>query len=144
MIVRKITDAIAEKLSAEFPETVLYTEEVKQGLETPCFFILPISVSDVRHTGHRWLAVYSMCTQYVPGSDEPKAECADIEESLYKLLEYITVDGKTVAGIDIHSETTDEVLSFFVSYRMLTLEEPEDALEIMTQAKGDLNVKEKK
>lgn len=71
------------------------------------------------------------------------AECAEIEELLYKLLEYITLDGKTVAGIDTHSETTDEVLSFFVSYRMLTLEEPENAEEIMTHARGDFYVREK-
>ena len=141
MIVQKIIDGIAERLNSNFSDTDIYTEEVQQGLITPCFFILPISVSDIRHIGRRWNAKYSMCVQYIPDSDEPKAECADVEEKLYKLLEYIKIEGLTVGGIDIHSETTDEVLSFFVTYRMQTIEKPKDETENMKKLQGDVNVK---
>lgn len=142
MIVQKIIDDIAEILNSNFSDTDIYTEEVQQGLITPCFFIFPISVSDIRHVGRRWNAKYSMCVQYIPDSDEPKAKCVDVEEKLYKLLEYITVDSCTVGGIDLHSETTEEVLSFFATYRMLTLEKPTDENENMTDLKGDVYVKE--
>lgn len=142
MIVQKIIDSIAEILDANFSDKEINTEEVKQGLVTPCFFIFPINVSDIRHIGRRWNAKYAMCVQYIPDSDEPKAECAEIEEKLYKLLEYITVDGCTVGGIDIHSETTDQVLSFFVTYRMLTMEKPTEEIKKMTDLKGDVYVKE--
>lgn len=142
MIVQKIIDSIAEILDANFPDKEINTEEVKQGLETPCFFVFPLSISDIRHIGRRWQAKYSMCIQYIPDSHEPRAECVKVEEKLYKLLEYITVDGKMVGGIDIHSETTDEVLSFFVTYRMLTLERPSEDIEMMTGLKEDVHVEE--
>lgn len=142
MIIQKIIDSIAEILDANFPDKEINTEEVKQGLETPCFFIFPINVSDIRHIGRRWNAKYAMCVQYIPNSDEPKTECAEIEEKLYKLLEYITVDGCTVSGVDIHSETTEEVLSFFATYRMLTLEKPSTESEMMTDLKENVNVEE--
>lgn len=142
MIVQKIIDDIAEILNSNFSDTEIYTEEVQQGLATPCFFVFPINVSDLRHIGRRWQAKYSMCVQYIPDSEEPKAECVEVEEKLYKLLEYITVDGCMVGGIDINSETTDEVLSFFVTYRMLTLERPADEIEKMEDLKGDFHVKE--
>lgn len=142
MIVQKIIDGIAEILDANFPDSDIQTEEVKQGLDTPCFFVFPINVSDIRHVGRRWNARYSMCVQYIPDSDEPKAECAEVEEKLYKLLEYITVNGCLVGGVDIHSETTDEVLSFFATYRMLTIEEPTEEIIKMTDLKGDVHVKE--
>ncbi len=143
MIVQKIIDSIAEILDANFPDMDIHTEEVKQGLTTPCFFVFPITVSDIRHIGRRWNAKYSMCVQYIPDSDEPKAECVEVEEKLYKMLEYVTIDGCIVGGIDIHSETTDEVLSFFVTYRMLTMEEPTEEIKKMTDLKGDVHVKEK-
>lgn len=140
MTVKKIVDGIAEILHTHYPNNDIYTEDVEQGLTTPCFFVFPISVSDLRHIGKRRLASYSMCVQYIPDSDEPKAECAEVEEKLYKLLEYITVDSCTVGGIDLHSEQTDEVLSFFVTYRMFTLEE--DDTKIMTElTEGEINVR---
>ena len=142
MIVQKIIDGIAEILDSGFPDKEINTEEVKQGLETPCFFVFPLNVSDIRHIGRRWNAKYSMCVQYIPDSVEPKAECTEVEEKLYKLLEYVTVDGSLVGGIDIHSETTDEALSFFVTYRMLTMEKPVSEAEKMTELKGDIYVKE--
>lgn len=142
MIVQKIIDSIAELLDSGFPDKEINTEEVKQGLTTPCFFVFPLNVSDIRHVGKRWNAMYLMCVQYIPDSHEPKAECAEVEEKLYKMLEYITVDGCTVGGFDIHSETTDEVLSFFVTYRMLTMEKPTEETEVMTDLKGDFYVKE--
>lgn len=131
MIVQKIIDSIAETLSGHFPDTEIYTEEAKQGLNEPCFFILPVDVSDIRHRGNRWLAEYTVCVQYIPSDNEPKARCAEVEEILYKALEYVRIDGAAVGGMDIHSETTDEVLSFFVSYRMLTLETSEENADSM-------------
>lgn len=142
MTVKKIIDSIAEILDSNFSDKEIYTEEVQQGLTSSCFFVFPINVSDLRHIGRRWQAKYSMCVQYIPDSEEPKAECAEVEEKLYKLLEYVTVDGCLVGGIDINSETTDEVLSFFVTYRMFTLENPSEEIEKMTELKGDSYVKE--
>ncbi len=142
MIVQKIIDSIADILDTSFPDTDIHTEDVKQGLNTPCFFVFQINVSDIRHVGCRRNARYSMCVQYIPDSEEQKAECVEVEEKLYKLLEYIKIDGLTVGGIDIHSETTDEVLSFFVTYRMLTMEKPKEETENMKELQGDVNVKE--
>lgn len=131
MICEELINSIAEKLSEEFAGKDIYTYEVKQGISVPCFFILPISVSDIRHVGRRRLAEYLMCVQYIPASEETYAECAGVEEKMYKLLEFADVGGARVAGTGFRSETTDEAMSLFVSYRMLTLETPAGGQEKM-------------
>lgn len=130
-MVSKVIDSIAEILSECFPDTEIYTENAEQGLHEPCFFVYPVNISLVRHIGRRWLEEYFMCVQYIPLVGDEKAECAKTEEMLYRILEYITVDGAKIAAVSPHSENTDEVLSFFVSYRVLTLESPEEITDTM-------------
>lgn len=127
----KIIDSIAEILSDHFPDAEIYTENVEQGLHEPCFFVYPVNSSLLRHVGRRWMEEYFMCIQYLPSVGDEKALCAKTEETLYRILEYITVDGAKIAAVSPHSETNDEVLSFFVSYRVLTLEVPEEMPEAM-------------
>lgn len=141
MTVKKIVDGIAEILHTHYPNNDIYTEDVEQGLTTPCFFVFPISVSDLRHIGKRRLASYSMCVQYIPDSDEPKAECSEVEEKLYKLLEYITVDGVPVGCSEPHSETNDDVLSFFADYGIFTLEIDSEMQIFINSYSDNYNVK---
>lgn len=141
MTVQKIIDSICLVLSEHFPDTEIYTEKVEQGLSEPCFFVLPIMVSDTRQVGRRWHARYTVGVQFLPSSDRPKATCAETEELLYKLLEFITVDGKTVRGENFNSQTIDEVLSFFADYIMFTLEIPANPDEPMAEYTQNYQVK---
>lgn len=130
-MVSKIIDSIAEIISEHFSDAEIYTENIEQGLSEPCFFIYPVNSSLIRHVGRRWIEEYFMCVQYIPLVGDEKAECAKTEEMLYRILEYITVDGAKIAAVSPHSANTDEVLSFFVSYRILTLESPEEIPDTM-------------
>lgn len=126
----KIIDSVCSVLSENFPHTEIYTEKVTQGLVEPCFFVYTVDVSSVRQIGRRRNNVYSLCVQYLPGTDSPKDECRETEEKLYLILENIMVDGDLIRGTEFSSETTDEVLSFFADYVFHVFEQGEQSEKI--------------
>lgn len=120
-MIEKIIDGILSAIHGEFGDGYkLYTEEVKQGLKTPCFFILCINPNIKRFRGQRYLHSNQFMIQYLTDNKDIKAEHADVAERLYSCLEYITVDGDLMAGKDMSVESMDEVLNFGVNYDMFT------------------------
>lgn len=58
-----------------------------------------------------------MIVQYFPRSiDLPNEENADMVEQLYSSLEFITVGDGPVMGRDLHDETVNGVLYFYIRY----------------------------
>ncbi|MBQ6164830.1 MAG: hypothetical protein IJK23_10195 [Clostridia bacterium] len=137
---QKIIDAIVAILTEEYPDCPVYTERVEQGLKTPCFFAYQIGATIRRQIGKRISEKYSFAVQYLPASEEPRAECAEVEETLYCLLEDVTADGDVLHSDDITSETTDEVLTVYPSYSFFTREQ-EAAGDLMTdyRIEGDVS-----
>lgn len=124
-MIEKIIDSVIAILRAEYPDYPVYTERVEQGLETPCFFVYSLMMSLRRYVGQRVNEQYSLVVQYLPGSDEPRAECATVEENLYLLLEDVPIDGAPIHSEEIRSETTDEVLTLYPVYAFHTQREDE-------------------
>lgn len=127
MTIQKIIDSIAATLLAEYPGKDIYTENAPQGVTEPCFFVLPFGSVIRRVVGGRIGERYSVLVQYLPSSDTPLSECAEVEETLYRILEDVTVDGAIIHSYDISSETTDEVLSVVLVYEFQTVETDESA-----------------
>lgn len=116
----KIVDGICEGLNRAFGDGYkIYTEQVKQGLQTPCFFVQLISPANTRIMGSRFFRENLFCIQYLPSSKEPKAECTKVQELLFLALEHITVDGALQRGVKMRGEFVDGVLSFMVNYNMI-------------------------
>ena len=120
---QKIIDGIIAILAGEYPDIPIYTERVEQGLEPPCFFVYPVGATIRRYIGRRISEQRSFAVQYIPGSDEPRDECAAVEETLYCILEDVTADGDVLHSDGITSETTDEVLTVYPSYSFFTREQ---------------------
>lgn len=117
-MIREIIEAISIALNAEFGDGYTnYTEEVQQGLKTPCFFITCVNPSVRPFPSKRYLAHHLFCVQYIPSDGSPgiKAECNDVGERLESCLEYIGGDG-LLRGTEMHFEVTDGILNFFVNY----------------------------
>lgn len=118
-MIQEIIEAISIALNAEFGDGYTnYTEEVEQGLKTPCFFITCVNPSIRPFPSKRYLAHHLFCIQYIPsdGSSGTKAECNNVGERLESCLEYIGGDDSPIRGTEMHFEVTDGILDFFVNY----------------------------
>jgi len=119
VLLARIIDGISEKLNSVFgDEYEIYTEQIKQGMKTPCFFIQLITPENVQIMGNRYFRKNLFCIQFFPSSNEPNAECCYMQDALYLALEHITVDGDLQRGIKMCGEFIDGVLHFFVNYNM--------------------------
>ncbi|OON85919.1 hypothetical protein BXO88_09835 [Oribacterium sp. C9] len=125
MIVNDIISAISIALNAEFNPEVeearyeVTAEEIKQGLQEPCFFIKCINRAHEQFLSRRYHQGSQFVIQYFPESSTGyEAECNDVADRLTWCLEYITCVGDTrpIRGTGMHAEVNDGVLSFFVNY----------------------------
>ncbi len=124
--VNSIIEAIGAALNAELGDgCTVYAEEIKQGLEMPCFFVSCINPSDRQLMGNanrhmlaaRYYRENRFCIQYFPGDENNRRrESYETAERLFGCLEEICAEGDTIRGTDMNFEYTDGILSFFVSY----------------------------
>lgn len=115
-MIQKVIEAISTALYQQYGYEN-HMEEIKQGLKEPCFFIACIDQSTKRYPSLRYKKQNQFVVQYFPKSrDASNAECLEVADQLQWCLEDITVDGDILHGSDMHSETIDGVLNFFVSY----------------------------
>ena len=116
-MLNEILDGISEKLKSAFGGAYkIYAVSVKQGSETPYFFIQLITADSKRMLGERFLMENLFCIQHFP---EPSAAgCQKMRHDLFFVLEYITVDGNLLRGTKMRSEFVDGILNFYVNYNM--------------------------
>lgn len=115
-----ILDGISEKLNETFGDDyTLYPEELKQGLQRPCFFIKLLNPSNTIERDLTYRRGNSYCIHFFPKStNQPKTECYQMLDELYLALEYIEVDGNLVRGVNMRGEVHDEILQFYVNYNV--------------------------
>ena len=70
-MLNKIITGISQALDAEFnseenEEYTIYTEDVEQGLEEPCFFIFSLKPSSKQLVGNRYDRKYPFDIHYFP------------------------------------------------------------------------------
>ena len=140
-MINSIIAAISIALNAEFgDEYNIYTEEVKQGLEEPCFFVFCINPTSRPLLGKRYLRENQFCLQYFPADMErAHEECNAVAERLYLALEYISVAGNLTRGTQMRCEVIDNVLNFFVNYDMFVYR-PDDT-PAMVELSENINLK---
>lgn len=118
-----IIDGVSIKLSELFGENYeLYTNNVKQGLKMPCFFIKTLPSSKKKLIGNRYeneinLVIHSIL-------QEPNLEeLNNISDRLYE-LEYIKLlNEDMLKGYDMKTQISDGVLLFFITYKFFTYKE---------------------
>jgi len=131
-VINKLIDGISLKINAEFGDNYrIYTEEVTQGLKTPCFFINALNPKENLFRGKRYFQTNEFCVQYIPSSNNKKSECNDVREKLFDSLEYKTINS-LVRGTNMSGEYVDGVLNFFVNYDMYVYKEQIEAEKMNT------------
>jgi len=122
--VNEVRRAVIQSLDSRFPEMRIYGEEIKQGLQEPCFFVQLFPVSQERELGRRYKRYHAFDIHYfpsVPTPGEPESandEMHAMAEQLYDVLEYITVSGSLLRGTGMNHEMINGILHFFVDYNI--------------------------
>ncbi|OOM82327.1 hypothetical protein CLPUN_02960 [Clostridium puniceum] len=143
-MLNKIITGIAQTLDSEFnseenQKYTIYAEDVKQGLEEPCFFIFSLKPSNKQLVGNRYKRNYTFDIHYFP-EDESNYN-NEITERLFMALEYITLDSGLIRGTNMNAEIVDNVLHFFINYNMIVRkdipkEDPMKNLKVNLELKG--------
>lgn len=143
-MLNKIITGISQALDAEFnsenEEYTIYTEDVEQGLDEPCFFIFSLKPSNKQLLGNRYKREYPFDIHYFPKSEDSNNEINEVTERLFTALEYISIDSGLIRGTSMNAEIVDNVLHFFINFNMIVIKEiPKDPymeeLEIMEEVK---------
>lgn len=118
-----IKNAVSQKLDDLFgDEYSIYTEEVKQGLNPPAFFIQFIEPTKRQVLDNRYFRTHPLDIVFFPVENGTELkQCENVSETLFDGMEYITVDGDICRGSKMHYEIVDKVLHFFVQYNMSVL-----------------------
>lgn len=146
--------AITRELHKAFPNTpVRGLEEVKQGIEAPCFLVTLVSPHREKVVGRLYRYNVSYAVQYFPESKAtPREECADVLDVLDEILEWITMkyeDGngekreKLTYRDDVESVIVDDVLTTTVRYSDMYYRpesgDPMETIETEVALKGAKN-----
>lgn len=134
-------NAMAVALDSEFgADYEIHTEQIRQGMKEPCFFISLISQATDKYPSGRYRVRNLMRVLYFPKSEDcAKEECLNAAERMRWALEVISPPDTEIRlrGTDMHYEIVDDVLNFFVNYSYFmrkTAEKP--MMEYMQQSTG--------
>lgn len=139
-MIDKIMEAVSIALNNEFGDSCeIYTEQIEQDLEEPCFLISCINTTKKPFRGGRQCIQNRLCIYYFPESYK-RRECNDVAERLMQCLEYITADKQMMRGIQMEYEVVDDILNFFVSYETFSVKSENNTK--METIENNTNIKE--
>ena len=117
---QKILDGITISLRKAYPDKKIFDDEIQQGLILEGFNVILISDQLKQIVGERYRRVPLFDVMYYP--EEGREECYKVAETLYTLLDVITLaDGDKIRGTDMSFEVDDSVLHFKVQYAHYTM-----------------------
>jgi len=117
-MIQTVIDGICLTLNTHFGDSyAIYTEDVSQGLTTPCFFIAALSPSQNYGASGRYVRKHPVDIHYFPKPDTPYADMYEMASDLFEVLEFITLEnGDKARAFDMHYQIIDGILHFFVRY----------------------------
>ncbi len=114
-MVNELIRAIAKAIKNEFPQCDIFTEELEQGFESPCFFIFCEGQREYNKLDVRFLAEHTFVISYFPKGGNN--DCWEVQSKLQRLLELIALDDDSlVRGTNRNGVIKQGVLHFFVNY----------------------------
>jgi len=143
-MINEIINGISMKLNQAFGDDVeIYDNEVKQGLNPPCFLIGVINPSQKQFIGQRYKRDNPFDVKYFPSEAGGIAECHDVASRLFVEMSLITLtNGDRLKATSMSYEVVDGVLHFFVSFNVIVrpVEAPKDnemgSISTTTDMKG--------
>lgn len=127
-MINKIIVGISKKLYETFgSEYTIYTENVEQNLQEPCFLIELVNSSRKKLPGSRYISTNQFDICYFSNASEQKNNLHNIANELFEALEYITLQNLDLLhATDMHYEIVDDVLHFLINYNMILRLQPQE------------------
>lgn len=107
--------AVHTALDAAFPDIRIHGEEIKQGLNPPCFFVRLLQPAHTQELDRRYMRYHPFVVRYF-ASERSNDDMYEMAEKLTEALQWIQVADRSVRGTGMRFEILDEVLHFFVEY----------------------------
>ena len=140
-MINDVMDAIAIKLHEVFgDEYEIHKNDIKQGLEEPCFLITLVDSTKENLLNTRSKRLLPFDILFFP--DKGKSQCHSVSDTLMNEFDMIkSVDSVLFRGTKMRSEIVDGVLHFFVNYNYIAMVQEEkmdsmESLEVSNSKKG--------
>lgn len=124
-----VRTGIFKALEQAFPDMKRYGEEIKEGLVPPCFFVKFLEPIHTHELDRRYMRELPVDVHFFTDTNKDRIMMAD---QLTSVLEMIQVNGRLVSGINMSWQIVDEVLHFFVTYRMQVWKQRPDDPKMQT------------
>ncbi len=103
-------------LDKEFPNITIYNEKIEQGFEEPCFFIKILSSAQDKELNIRYKKYVYFDIHYFSDKEDINADCLDMADKLYEVLEYVPVGNSLYRASNTKHEVIDGVLHFMLQF----------------------------
>lgn len=130
--VNSIRSGVILGLSELFPQMDIYGEAIREGFESPCFFVKLLTAAQEQELDRRYRRSSSFDIHYFPVSADYNGEAHGMAEQLYDKLRQVNIDGATYRGTSMTHEVVDGVLHFFVDFNFLVYEEKPPGIKMQT------------
>lgn len=100
----EILKAVARALGGVYENYPVYTEEVKQGLKKPAFFIKVNEPKKLPALSAKTRLYANIEVQFFPESKSKNSIMNDVAKSVCDLLEYLEVGECVLHGVNIHCD----------------------------------------
>lgn len=137
-MLNEVVKGIRNALKAEFGwET--YQNDIRQGLDEPCFFVVALQSSKDDLLGRRAILHMPLDVHYFPRCGRNNAAMQEVALRMLCVLKFITLEnGDIVHGVSMSWQVEDNVLHFFVTYNM-PVRFPTKPIELMQTLNLDQN-----
>lgn len=139
-MLNEIIKGIAVKLGSSFGDGYkVYANDIKQGLEEPCFFIRLVTSGLTSLANKRYIKSNAFDIIYYPEESGSNSEMIAVGERLSDVLDYITLqNGDRLKASLVSYEIQNGTLHCFVNYNH-TLTEERNPLPTMDELEIDSN-----
>lgn len=137
--INDIRIAIQQALDNAYPNIEIYSENIKQGFEVPCFFVKLISSNQDKQLNNRYKQSLLFDVHYFSDKEEDlNKDCLDVADNLYKVLEYVVVNGHKYRSLKMNHKVVDGVLHFMMkfNYNILKVIEYKKMKELEVNVNG--------
>ena len=128
-MVNDIIDGLSVALYDAFPSCKIYSEQIKQGLEEPCFFIEVVSSLEKPLLKDRVQREILFDVLYFTENDN--AERHRVASELYQLFKFVPLlNGDLLRGLNLSHDIVDGVLHFRVTFKPILRPVPGDVVKM--------------
>lgn len=140
----RIRQAVIWAVSEEFGLPI-HIDTIEQDLEEPCFLITSLNKTESHVVMDRYERQYPYMIQYFPRSPDCNAECDDVSDKLFDILEYVRYQDILYRAHSMGGETQNGILNFTVTYKPMVIKKRKSDTEkeaFMEMLEQNMEIKE--